>query len=246
VNRFKAINRNSHPESFFEGRSGKQLPQIVSKMQASRQQLQEVLVHNHRKLNGSFSEYLRSEVEAGRGGLLQKRVTKLKKIEDQRELRVEAPPVEREEHAFTETSYRLFPLPNRCFDSLFPAIRYNATLFAADRQVYLLGGFHQRGFEGLSLFHRYDVEGRKWVQVRGAGEAPKVSPCFHTVEVYRGNMVIVGGVSFEGEKGKRFNTELLVFNLERSEWLRARGGLNIKHHASTLFGSTLMISGGIN
>lgn len=37
-----------------------------------------------------------------------------------------------------------------------------------------------------------------------------------------------------------------MFNLERSEWLRARGGLNIKHHASTLFGSTLMISGGLN
>ena len=109
-----------------------------------------------------------------------------------------------------------------------------------------MGGFHLRGFEGLSLFHRYEHESRKWIQVRGVGDAPKVSPCFHTVEVYKGNMVIVGGVSFEGDKGKRFNTEILAFNLEREEWLRARGGLNIKHHASTLFGSTLMISGGLN
>jgi hypothetical protein len=95
-----------------------------------------------------------------------------------------------------ESSFRLLPLPNRCFDSIFPALRYNATLFAADKQVYLLGGYHQRGFEGLSLFHKYDQEGRKWTQVRSAGEGPKVSPCFHTVEIYRGNVVVVGGVSF--------------------------------------------------
>lgn len=59
-------------------------------------------------------------------------------------------------------------------------------------------------------------------------------------------MVIVGGVSFDGDKGKRFNTELLIYNLEKGEWLHARGGVSLKHHASTLFGSTLMISGGIN
>lgn len=35
--------------------------------------------------------------------------------------------------------------------------------------------------------------------------------------------------------------------MERGEWLKARaGGVSLKNHASTLFGSTLMISGGIN
>lgn len=50
----------------------------------------------------------------------------------------------------------------------------------------------------------------------------------------------------EGQKGKRFNCELLVFNIERGQWLKARGGISLKNHASTLFGSTIMVSGGIN
>ena len=95
-----------------------------------------------------------------------------------------------------ETTFKLFPLANRCFDSLFPAIRYNATLFGNDKQVYLLGGYHQQGYEGLSLFHRYDYENRKWIQVKSQGESPKLSPCFHTVEVYKNNLIIIGGVSF--------------------------------------------------
>lgn len=37
-----------------------------------------------------------------------------------------------------------------------------------------------------------------------------------------------------------------MFSLEKGEWLRARGGVSLKHHASTLFASTLMISGGLN
>ena len=90
------------------------------------------------------------------------------------------------------------PLVNRCFDSLFPAIRYNATLLSCDKQVYLLGGYHQNAGEGLSLFHSYDLEGKKWVQVKAQGEVPKATPCFHTVEVYRNNMVILGGISLEG------------------------------------------------
>jgi len=36
-----------------------------------------------------------------------------------------------------------------------------------------------------------------------------------------------------------------MFNLEKEEWLRARIGVSLKNHATTLFGSTLMISGGI-
>ena len=35
--------------------------------------------------------------------------------------------------------------------------------------------------------------------------------------------------------------------MERNEWLKARGGgVSLKNHASTLFGSTMMVSGGIN
>lgn len=63
-------------------------------------------------------------------------------------------------------SIKLTPLLNRCFDSLFPAIRYNATLFSYEKQIYLLGGYHQQGLEGLGLFHKYDWEGRKWVQTK--------------------------------------------------------------------------------
>lgn len=138
------------------------------------------------------------------------------------------------------------PLLNRCFDSLFPSLRYSPTLFAHDRSLYLLGGYQQHGSEGLTLFHSYEFENRKWVQVRSQGDAPRVCPCFHTVELYRGHMVVVGGVTLEGEKGKRFNSELLVFNLEKGEWLRARGGISLKNHASTIFGSTIMVSGGVN
>jgi exonuclease VII small subunit len=78
VGRFKAVNRTTHPDSFHAQR--KELPHIVAKLQAQRQQLQDTLVRNHHKLNGSFSEYLRSEAQASRSGHLQRRVTKLKKI----------------------------------------------------------------------------------------------------------------------------------------------------------------------
>jgi hypothetical protein len=64
---------------------------------------------------------------------------------------------------------KLNPLLNRCFDSVFPAIRYNATLFSNDKQVYLLGGYHSQVGDGLPLFHRYDFEGKKWAQVQGTG-----------------------------------------------------------------------------
>ena len=37
-----------------------------------------------------------------------------------------------------------------------------------------------------------------------------------------------------------------MFNLEKGEWLRSRTGIAIKHHASTIFGSTIMVSGGVN
>ena len=37
-----------------------------------------------------------------------------------------------------------------------------------------------------------------------------------------------------------------MFNLDKNEWVKVRTGIALKHHASTVFGSTLMVSGGIN
>lgn len=88
--------------------------------------------------------------------LRRRKVVKLKKVEDQGEKTIEAPPVERDDPAFLETNLKMVPFLNRCFDSLFPTIRYNAALIGTDKQVYLLGGYHQQGFEGLTLFHKYD------------------------------------------------------------------------------------------
>jgi hypothetical protein len=34
--------------------------------------------------------------------------------------------------------------------------------------------------------------------------------------------------------------------LDKGEWLKTRSGINLKNHASTIFGSTIMVSGGIN
>lgn len=217
----------------------------MAKMSRNRADLQKTMYKNHGKLNSSFSGYLQSEMGLAKDELRKKKITKLKKVEEKRVALMEAP-LDREEATYLDMTLRLSPLVNRCLDSLFPALRYHPTLFSNDRNVYLLGGYHQHGTEGLSLFHGYDLEGKKWVQVKGGGEVPKFCPCFHTVEVYRSNLVVVGGVSLEGEKGKRFNSDLLVFSLERGEWLRARGGVNLKSHASTQFGSTVMISGGIN
>jgi hypothetical protein len=42
------------------------------------------------------------------------------------------------------------------------------------------------------------MEGKKWVQVKSQGDAPKVSPCFHSVEVYKNNAIVVGGIDLEG------------------------------------------------
>ena len=73
------------------------------------------------------------------------------------------------------------PLPNRCYDSLFPSIRYNAVLFGYEKNAYLLGGYHKHDYEELSFFHKYDLEAKRWLQVKASGESPKLSPCFHTV-----------------------------------------------------------------
>jgi hypothetical protein len=73
---------------------------------------------------------------------MKKKITKLKKAEEKGKLLVETPPVERDEGGHLDMSIKLTPLLNRCFDSLFPAIRYNATLFSNEKQVYLLGGYH--------------------------------------------------------------------------------------------------------
>jgi hypothetical protein len=62
-------------------------------MQTSKIELEATLTKNHYKLNSSFSEYFRNEIHAGRDMQLQKKVTKLKKIEDQREQMIETPPV---------------------------------------------------------------------------------------------------------------------------------------------------------
>lgn len=78
--------------------------------------------------------------------LRKKKITKLKKVEDQGEKAIETPPIERDDPAYLEVNLKLSPLLNRCFDSMFPAIRYNATLVGTDKQVFLLGGYHQQGF----------------------------------------------------------------------------------------------------
>ena len=74
--------------------------------------------------------------------------------------------MERDEPGFTDLNLKLTPLLNRCFDSLFPAMRYSPTLVGTNQQVFLLGGYYQQGVEGLSMFHKYDHEDRKWVQIR--------------------------------------------------------------------------------
>lgn len=79
--------------------------------------------------------------------LKKKKITKFKKTEEKRQRVTNSPPAERDEGAFFDRNLQMTPLPNRCFDSLFPTLRYNATLFSFDKQVYLLGGYHQQGVQ---------------------------------------------------------------------------------------------------
>jgi len=54
--------------------------------------------------------------------------------------------------------------------------------------------------------HKYDFEGRKWVQIKSRGESPKIAPCFHTVDVFKNHLIILGGVNLDGEKSKKYNS----------------------------------------
>lgn len=151
----------SHTKAFELARGrqrngGQGLPSIVMKMYSSRTELQLTMYRNHDKLNASFSGYLQSEMTLTQDELKKKKITKFKKAEDKGLTLVETPPLDRDDTHFLDLNLRMTPLLNRCFDSLFPAIRYNATLFQNDRQIYLLGGYHQHPAEGVSLFHRYD------------------------------------------------------------------------------------------
>lgn len=104
------------------------LPGIMGKMEDCKADMQKTMQHNHWRLNCSFSGYLKNEVDLAREELKKKKITKRKK-EDKGQKAVETPPVEREE-AKLELQLRLSPLLNRCFDSLFPAIRYGPALMS--------------------------------------------------------------------------------------------------------------------
>ena len=62
----------------------KRLPLIVEKINNSRNELNDMMSRNHQKLNSSFSLYLENEVSLGQDDLRKKKITKLKKVEDQR------------------------------------------------------------------------------------------------------------------------------------------------------------------
>lgn len=60
-------------------------------------------------------------------------------------------------------------------------------------------------------------------------------------------MIVVGGISIGPEGGRRkFNSDICIFNFEKKEWSKLRSSLAIRSHASTLFGNTLLIHGGID
>ena len=114
-------------------------------MRRHKAEMQAQLNTNHIKLNASFSLYFQNEMGFMKDELKKKKITKFKKNEEKRERVINSIPADREEGAFHDKYLQMTPLPNRCFDSLFPTLRYNATLFSCDRQVYLLGGYHQQG-----------------------------------------------------------------------------------------------------
>lgn len=130
------------------------LPGIMGKMEGCKIDMQKTMQHNHWRLNCSFSGYLKNEVELAQGELKKKKITKRKK-DEKRQKTIETPPIERDEGRI-DLQLRLSPLLNRCFDSLFPAIRYGPALICSEKQVYLMGGYHQTGTEGMSMFHKYD------------------------------------------------------------------------------------------
>ena len=155
-------------------------PIIIGRMNCQRAQLEDYMRSSHTKLNQSFSGYFMKEVEVREQELKRKKVTKKKKVEEKREKMVELPRAEREEAGYQETSIKLTALPNKCYDSLFPHIRYTPALVAHEKQVYLIGGYHEVN-QGMSLFHRYDYDNQKWSQVRSHNEAPPLGSSFHTV-----------------------------------------------------------------
>jgi hypothetical protein len=60
-------------------------------------------------------------------------------------------------------------------------------------------------------------------------------------------MIVVGGISIGPECGKRkFNSDICIYNFEKKEWGKLRLSLSIRSHASTLFGNTLLIHGGVD
>lgn len=82
LTRFKAINRAKNPQFLVDGYGKpKQLPQIMVKLNHNKHELELTLAKNHFKLNSSFSDYFRSDINASRDFHLQRKVTKLKKIE---------------------------------------------------------------------------------------------------------------------------------------------------------------------
>ena len=211
INQFRRHQQQAqeHPSL---SKSQSSYPSIMVKMDQKRSQLEDYFRQSHTKLNQSFSHYYMKEAGVHQEELRRKKVTKKKKVEDKGEKLIEIPKANREERGFQESNIKLMALPNKCYDSLFPNMRYSPSLVAAGGQVYLLGGYHEQSNEGLSLFHRYDNENQRWVQVKSQKEKPPLGSSFHTIEVYKNNLIIVGGISLEGEKGGRYNTELLMFN----------------------------------
>jgi hypothetical protein len=72
--------------------------------------------------------------------------------------------------------------------------------------------------------------------------------CYHTVDVFKNTMILVGGTTIaEGSGvGREINAYISIFNFDKREWSKLRGNIGVRSHASTLFGTTLMIHGGID
>jgi hypothetical protein len=132
---------------------------------------------------------------------------------------------------------------------MFPFERYGASISSYQNELILYGGFSSgKRYLPFSCFHKYNFETKIWTKVEEPPTKPiTIIPCFHTIDAYKNYMIVVGGISIGSEGGRRkFNSDICIFNFEKKEWSKLRSSLPIRSHASTLFGNTLLIHGGID
>ncbi len=94
-----------------------------------------------------------------------------------------------------ETNYEITNMESNCLDTMFPFDRFGQATCSYQGELMLHGGFSCGRKPIVSCFHKYNVDKKLWTKLEESSKVLSMIPCYHTVDVYKNYMILVGGMS---------------------------------------------------